>query len=187
MKTKKIQIKESKTSGTIYDLLTGNDLRSIGKSNEVVALVTGDPELFDEVFNGIFHEDKVIRARCADAAEKVARKFPEYIQEKKKIILKNMDNFNQKEVQWHIGLMLGYLKLTRKEIDKSFNVLYKWLNESNSIIVKVMCMQTLADIALKNKLLMKSVREEIQKQMINGAPAIKARGRHLLKEFEKSK
>ncbi|MCL6097514.1 MAG: hypothetical protein M1391_02930 [Bacteroidetes bacterium] len=176
-----------KPCGTIYDLLTGNDLRSIGKSNEVVTLVTSDPALFGEVFNGIFHEDKVIRARCADAAEKVARKFPKYIQNKKSIILKNLDKFNQKEVQWHIAMMLGYLKLTKKEIDKSFNALYKWLNESNSIIVKVMCMQTLADIALKNRPLMKSVEDEIQKQMINGAPAIKARSRHLLKQIEKLK
>lgn len=47
---------------TIYDLLTGNDLRSIGKSNEVVQLVTSDPVLFDEIFDGIFHNDKVVRA-----------------------------------------------------------------------------------------------------------------------------
>ncbi len=73
---------------TIYDLLKGNDLRSIGKSNEVVALVTSDPLLFDEVFEGIFHKDKVIRARCADAIEKVGKMYPEYIQKKKKLFLK---------------------------------------------------------------------------------------------------
>jgi len=184
MKMKKIRVRNT-PSGTIYDLLTGNDLRSIGKSNEVVSLITSDPELFDEVFNGIFHEDKVIRARCADAAEKVAKKFPEYIQNKKEIILKNLDKFNQKEVIWHIAMMLGYLKLSKKEIDKSFNRLFKWLNEADSIIVKVACMQTLADFALKNKTLVKSVRNEVEKQMINGAPAIKARGRHLLADFDK--
>ena len=93
MKTKNT-LNKNTAAGTIYDLLTGNDLRSIGKSNEVVVLVTSDPELFDEVFDGIFHEDKVIRARCADAVEKVAKRFPEYIQKKKKIIIKNLDKFN---------------------------------------------------------------------------------------------
>lgn len=172
---------------TIYDLLTGNDLRSIGKSNEAVELVTSDPELFDEVFNGIFHEDKVIRARCADAVEKVAKRFPQYIQKKKTVILKSLNNFEQKEVVWHIALMLGYIKLTPKELDKALNQLYKWLNTSESIIVKVACMQTLSIHAMKNKKLLKSVRDEIQKQMINGAPAIKARGRHLLADFDKLK
>lgn len=172
---------------TIYDLLRGNDLRSIGKSNEVVALVTSDPLLFDEVFEGIFHDDKVIRARCADAVEKVAQKFPHYIQKKKQVILKNLSKFEQKEVVWHVALMLGILNLTPTELDKAFVQLFKWLNASESIIVKVSCMQTLATQAMKNKKYLKSVRDEIQKQMINGAPAIKARGRHLLADFEKMK
>ncbi|MDP2036510.1 MAG: hypothetical protein Q8L04_03940 [Ignavibacteria bacterium] len=172
---------------TIYDLLKGNDLRSIGKSNEVVELVTSDPELFDEVFNGILHEDKVIRARCADAVEKVARKFPEYIQKRKTVILKNLKAYNQKEVIWHIASMLGVLKLTPKENKTAAAQLYKWLESSDSIIVKVMCMQTLSDFALRDKKLLKSVRDEIERQMINGAPAVKARGRHILKAFEKAK
>jgi hypothetical protein len=180
MKTKQTQ---EVVCGTIYDLLVGNDLRSIGKSDEVVKLVTSDPELFDEVFNGIFHSDKVIRARCADAVEKVSRKFPEYIQKKKSIILKNLNEFSQKEVLWHIALMLDYLELTKKETNKAFAKLNEWLNSSNSIIVKVACMQTLAGFALKNKSITKSVCDEIQKQMVNGAPAIKARGRHLLKNL----
>lgn len=166
---------------TIYDLLKGHDLRSIGKSNEVVKLVTSDPLLFDEVFNGIFHDDKVIRARCTDAVEKVAKKFPEFIQKKKKIILKNLPDFNQKEVLWHIALMLGYMKLTTKELARASEYLFLWLNKEESIIVKVMCMQTLADYALKNRNMLKSVSDEIRKQMINGAPAIKARGKNLLK------
>ena len=170
---------------TIYDLLTGNDLRTIGKSNEVVQLVTSDPILFDEVFEGIFHDDKVVRARCADAVEKVAVKFPGMIQKKKSIILKNLNKFEQKEVLWHIALMIGYLKLTPKELVKAFNTLNKWLNTSDSIIVKVACMQSLATHAMKNKKLLKSVRDEIQKQMLTGAPAIKARGRHLLADFDK--
>jgi len=170
---------------SIYDLLKGNDLRSIGKSDEVVALVTSDPVLFEEVFEGIFHEDKVVRARCADAVEKVARKFPEYIQKKKSVILKNLKSFDQKEVIWHIALMLGYIKLNPQELVGAFDQLYKWLNASDSIIVKVACMQTLAVQAIKNKKLSKSVRDEIEKQMINGAPAIKARGRHLLADFDK--
>ena len=172
---------------TIYDLLIGNDLRSIGKSKEVVQLVTSDPVLFDEVFDGIFHNDKVVRARCADAVEKVALKFPAMIQKKKSVILKNLSKFEQKEVMWHIALMMGYLKLSQKELVKTFDVLYKWLNTSDSIIVKVACMQSLATHAMKNKKLLKSVRDEIEKQMLTGAPAIKARGRHLLAGFDKLK
>jgi hypothetical protein len=48
---------------SLYDLLTGNDLCLLGKSNEVVKFITSNPELFKEVFKGIFHSGKVIRAR----------------------------------------------------------------------------------------------------------------------------
>ena len=82
--------------------------------------------------------------------------------------------------------MLGVLKLTPKENKAATEQLYKWLESSDSIIVKVMCMQTLSDFAMRDKKLIKSVRDEIEKQMINGAPAIKARGRHILKAFEKA-
>ncbi len=143
--------------------------------------------LFDELFNGIFHEDKVISARCAEAVEKVARRYPEYIQKKKRIILKNLSKFNQKEVVWHIALMLGYLKPTKKELDKAFNQLNKWLATSDSIIVKVACLQSLSCLATKNKALIKSVRYKIEKQMTTGSPAIKARGRKLLAAFDKLK
>ena len=168
---------------TIYDLLTGNDLRSIGKANEVVELVTSDPELFEEVFNGIFHEDKVVRARCSDAIEKVSRVFPDYIRKRKKVILRNLDVFKQKEVVWHIALMLGLLKLTPPEFDLVFNKLIGWLHTSDSIIVKVSCMQTLADLSIQNRKMIKPVCDEIEKQMVNGAPAIKARGRKLLNKL----
>lgn len=169
---------------TIYDLLKGHDLRSIGKSNEVVKLVTSDPDLFDEVFNGIFHEDNIIRALCADAVEKVARAFPAYIQKKKSTILKNLPKFKQKEVLWHVATMIGYLKLTSVEMNRAAGFLFKWLKEEESIIVKVMCMQTLAELSINHTKMRKSVRDEIQRQMVNGAPGVKARGRKLIKLLE---
>jgi hypothetical protein len=46
-------------------------------------------------------------------------------------------------------------------------------------------MQALAVHAMRNKKYLMQVRNEIEKQMINGSPAIKARGRHLLADFDK--
>ena len=76
-------------------------------------------------------------------------------------------------------MMLGALKLTKKEYEKVYTLLNEWLASSNSIIVKVACMQTLADYSLIFRSTLKSVADEIKKQMISGSPAVKARGRHL--------
>ncbi|MEW6508197.1 MAG: hypothetical protein AB1432_10675 [Bacteroidota bacterium] len=169
---------------TIYDLLKGHDLRSIGKSNEVVELVMRHPDLFDDLFNGIFHEDKVMRARCADAVEKSAKQFPVCIQKKKKIILKKLPHFKQKEVRWHIARILGYLKLTPKEKELAAGYLFDWLKRDSSIIVKVMSMQTLAEFAGMDKKFLKPVLVEIDRQMINGEPAVKARGRKIIRYLQ---
>lgn len=165
----------------IYDLLKGGDLRSIGKSNEVVKLIGKNRELFDEIFKGIFHNDPVIRSRCADAAEKVAQKNPDMLKPHKRTILKNLLNFKQKEVNWHIALMLGYLNFTKSEKEKVVNHLFKWMAEEGSIIVKVCSMQSLAKLSVNDAKLKRGLVIKIENLMINGSPAIKARGRKLLK------
>lgn len=47
--------------------LKGGDLRSKGKSEEVVDDILKQPLLFGEVFNGMLNDDPVVRMRAADA------------------------------------------------------------------------------------------------------------------------
>ena len=53
---------------SILKMLEGVDRRSIGRSNEVVALVQEKPELFDVLMSGMSLPDPLVRMRCADAA-----------------------------------------------------------------------------------------------------------------------
>jgi hypothetical protein len=48
--------------------LEGGDRRSIGRSDEVVAEVLGQPTLFGALFAGLSVENPVVRARAADRA-----------------------------------------------------------------------------------------------------------------------
>lgn len=57
----------------ILSKLKGGDLRSKGKSEEVVADILNQPFLFGEVFEGMLNDDPVVRMRAADAIEKVSR------------------------------------------------------------------------------------------------------------------
>ena len=56
--------------------LQGGDRRSIGRVDEVVREVLADPSLFGRLFEGMLHEDPLIRMRAADAAEKDHRTAP---------------------------------------------------------------------------------------------------------------
>jgi len=55
---------------SLLDKLTGGNLRSIGRSDEVVEVILETPQLFGEVIDGIFSDDSIVRMRSADAAEK---------------------------------------------------------------------------------------------------------------------
>ena len=57
----------------------GGDRRSIGRSKAVVAEVLPDGTLFSGLFAGLFVDDSVVRARAADAVEKISVVHPEYL------------------------------------------------------------------------------------------------------------
>jgi len=93
-------------------MLAGGDRRSIGKSEEAVALVLAKPRLFEAVFNGMFCDDPLLRLRCADAAKKVTAQRPELLAPHKTILLHKASRIEQQEVRWHLAQMFSRLKLT---------------------------------------------------------------------------
>ncbi len=68
------------------DILKGGDLRSIGKADEVVKAVNHQSD-FDRLFNGLFHTDRKVRMRTADAIEKITLIKPGFLSKHKKELL----------------------------------------------------------------------------------------------------
>ncbi len=99
----------------ILKMLQGGDRRSIGRSNEVAAMVLEQPGLFDVLISGIALNDPLVRIRCADAAEKVTVQHPEYLRPYKRTLLEEYSRIEQKEVRWHVAAMLARLPLTENE------------------------------------------------------------------------
>lgn len=165
--------------------LKGGDLRSIGKADEVARQIGDNQKLFDEIFQGIFDTDPIIRMRAADAIEKVSQKYPQLLKKHKNKILKNLVNFEQQEVKWHIALMVSYLNLTTIESEKVFTELSKWANDDKSKIVRVNSMQALADISMKKNNIKAKTLALIKEQMETGTPSLMSRGRKLLKQLNK--
>ncbi len=127
--------------------LRGGDLRSIGKSNEVVQDILDKPALFGGVFAGLFHEDPVIRMRSADVIEKVSKVRPMYLQPYKDRLIKDVSKINQREVRWHLAQMFSYLELNREEKMAVAKILCSWIDSEKSKIVIVNSLQTLAEFA----------------------------------------
>jgi hypothetical protein len=163
----------------ILNILQGGDRRSIGRSNEVVAMVLAQPELFGVLMSGIALDDPLVAMRCADAAEKITAQHPEWLTPYKRTLIADYSRLEQAEVRWHVAAMLPRLPLNKAERRQVFQLLLTYTNHRSSI-VKTMAMQALFDLALHDAELQSLARQHIEELCITGTAAMKARGRKLL-------
>jgi len=169
----------------ILTKLKGGDLRSKGKSEEVVDDILKEPLLFGEVFEGMLNDDSVVRMRAADAIEKVSRLHPEYLKEYKKRLIHEVSKIDQQEVRWHVAQMFSCLELNNTEKELIVDLLFSWLEKSNSNIVRVNSMQTLSDLAEENRELRSLFLEKLQEIIENGSPSMVSRGKKLIKKLKR--
>ena len=167
---------------TILRKLTGGDRRSIGRSEQVVAEVLSNPELFGVLVTGLSDDDEIVRMRVADAMEKISLRHPAYLWPHHDFLIEQAVVSKQKEVRWHLAQMLPRLKLNDTEKRRVVDIMLGYLADSSSI-VKTFAMQALADIARQMPALRPSIRAQLQELTAIGTPAMKARGRQLLAEM----
>jgi hypothetical protein len=114
-----------RTSGRmkkIANILKGGDLRSIGQTNKIVSLIDNQ-ESFDELFQQLFHSDRKVVMRSADAIEKITLKNPAFLKQHKASILKLIETAKHNELKWHLALIVSRLHLTIKEFEKIWQTL----------------------------------------------------------------
>ena len=163
--------------------LQGGDRRSIGNVDEVVENICRDPNLFEVLVDGLFTPDPLIRMRAADAMEKITISHPEYLQPFKARLLELAGSTSQQEVKWHLAQILPRLNLEpdeKKEIEKT---LFLYLDDNSKIVV-TFALQALTDLALVDDKLRPRMIRVLREFMLSGSPAIKSRGRKLLKLLE---
>ncbi len=168
----------------LLTLLQGGYRRSIGQSNEAVARVLAQPELFAVLMSGIALEDAVLRMRCADAAEKISLRHPEWLAPYQRVLLNDYSRITQAEVRWHVAAMLPRLPLDAAGRRRVLDILLDYSNDRSSI-VKTLAMQALFDLAAQDAALRPQVRQHIAELMVIGTAAMKARGRHLLAQLDR--
>ena len=169
-------------SEKILAMLAGGDRRSTGRSNEVVAIVLENPALFDQLITGISDQDPLIRMRAADAAEKVTLLRPDLLQPCKKQLLNQVAIIGQQEVRWHVAQMLPRLELSPADRLQALDILLGYLDDKSKI-VKTFAMQGLADLVQQDPGLRPEVIPVLVELTASGSPAMRSRGRKLLKQL----
>ncbi|HKN24504.1 MAG TPA: hypothetical protein VJX72_06635 [Candidatus Acidoferrum sp.] len=168
----------------ILVLLEGGDRRSIGRADQVAAIVSENPGLFPKLIAGLSSSNSLVRMRAADAAEKVTRKHRQLLQPHKKELLHLLAEAQEQELRWHLAVMVPRLVLNSKDRRAVISSLKRYL-EGRSSIVKTCALQGLADLAQHAPGIRPGVVDILRKAAQNGTPAMKARSRKLLKGLER--
>jgi hypothetical protein len=163
----------------LLNRLTCGDRRSIGRSNEVVAAVLGEPSLFGVLFSGLWSSDPLIRMRAADALEKITRRHPEWLHPYKEQLIGQVARSQEQEVRWHVAQLFPRLQTSQEERAAMVAILLGYLGDK-SRIVKTFAMQALADLAEQDAGLRPEVVRVLEEQTRAGSPAMQSRGSKLL-------
>lgn len=174
---------EPKSGPDLRGMLAGGDRRSIGKADHVVTVVRLHPELVGPLVELLWDEDPLIAMRSADALEKATRGQESWLRSYKAQLIGLMAECGQQEVRWHLAVMVPRLQLSPAECGHVATVLQEYLKDRSSI-VKTCAMQGLFDLTRQSPALRPEIRDLIRGLTRSGTAAMRARGRHLLKELE---
>jgi hypothetical protein len=133
---------------SILEWLSGGDLRSDGMADEVAEVVLKNPPMFDEIFLGLQEAEDVIRARTADALEKVSRKEPEYLKEHIQLLIQLAKEDPVAMVRMHLAMIFGHLAIYEGLVDELVSVLLHMLDDK-SVFAKSWAIVSLCIIARK--------------------------------------
>lgn len=166
-----------------YDeALAGGDLRSIGKSNSLVSSIQLQKD-FDVLYKCLSHPDRKVVMRTADAIEKITAVHPSYLAKYKSDILEigNKGELN-KELQWHLALLITRLPLNKLELGKAWILLASWAtNKLTSRIVRVNSIQGLFELSNDQPSLSRKLQEILNSLEQENVPSLHARVKSLRK------
>jgi HEAT repeat protein len=166
-------------------MLRGGDRRSIGRVDEVIRRVR-DPEGFRELVTGLLSPNELVRMRCADAIEKVSRIHAGWLEPHTAFFVEQAARQTQQEVRWHMAQIIPRLSLARSQRARAIRILRGYLDDSSGI-VRVSALQALAELSVHDPRLGRQIVSLINQVMTNGTPAVRARGRRLVRELQSRK
>ena len=114
--------------------LTGGDLRSDGRADDVAEKVMKTPQLLPLLVEGLTESDDVVRGRTAHAVEKISRKTPEVVRQYTDTLIASALKDELPMVKWHLAMIFGNIA-SEEEIDDVVSVLSQLLKDE-SVFVK---------------------------------------------------
>jgi hypothetical protein len=173
---------------SIRSMLTvGQRPLSSGRVGEVVALIQTHPQKAAQLFECLWDEELGVVLRAVDALEKVSRErlpaLDAVMDSWKAPLLGLLNEATTNKLRWHLALIVPRLTLTTAECHRAAEILQTYLEDSSSV-VKTCALQGLAELTRQDSSLRPLVLDLLRILTRSGTPAMRARGRMLLKRLE---
>ena len=172
------------TPATIRKLLSVGRRMDPGCAREVADMLLKQPRLTRHVVALLWDDDSGVANRAADALERASHAQPPLLAPWKDALLGRMADAAENKLRWNLAFMIARNKLTLADTERAAATLRSWLDDKSSI-VKTSAMHGLADLTRWNPALLPDVLDMLRILSRSGTPAMRARGRILLKRFEK--
>lgn len=163
----------------LLTMLSGGDLRSDGRANEVAEQVIRKPKLLGKLAEGLNESNDVVRARIAHALERNSRINPELLRGLLPSLVEIADRDEVPMVKWHIAMILGNMKLTGKELNLATSTLFRLLKDE-SVFAKAWAISSLTLIGRRNPSRRGKIMNEIRACQRERSIAIRTRVRMAL-------
>lgn len=164
-------------------LAEGRHRLSVGRAREIARLIAEKPKLTGTVVELLWDEDAGIAMRAGDALERASAGNAALLAPWKDALLGRLTDAEGNKLRWNLALMIGRVELTVPETERAAEVLRGWLEDESSI-VKTAALQGLADLSRRNPAQREEAIDTLRLLGRSGTPAMRARSRILLKQFE---
>lgn len=174
---------------TIRDLLAiGRHALDKGRVCEVAELVVKQPRRLASLVECLWDQDAGVACRAADVLERVTRGPAPFLASKRLAAWKEsfmglLSEAEPKKLRWNLAFVVPRMELTVAEARRVAASLNVYLDDSSSI-VKTAAMHGLAGLTRYDAAMLPGVVDLLRMLSRSGTPAMRARGRILLKKFE---
>ena len=164
-------------------LLAGRNRLHAGRAREVADLVLAQPKKLPQLIECLWDEDAGVANRAADALERATFRQPSLAHPWKDALLGLLAEARENKLRWNLALSVPRIKLSAAEAQRAAEALRVYLEDKSSI-VKTAAMHGLVDLTRHDPSLLPEVLDMLRILSRSGTPAMRARGRILLKKLE---
>src|SRR5579872_4254928 len=122
-----------KAASSFSARLSGGDPRTLAGVRQLVTDVRSAAAL-EAVVDAMFAQDAIVRMRAADAAEKISRSHPQWLQPQRQRLLSLLGTA-QPSLRWHLAQMLPRLRLDRDDWRRVVSRLWRWTKDESRIVM----------------------------------------------------